>query len=161
MLCVIIARWNSYLNEYRDARLGIWESEYPTQGAMWNFVDNHVPAAATLAYSNLFLIYPLHGFDDQRRLIYAPVRHGASISTLVLPDRISDADLNQKAIDAANSLADPLAWKQNLRAAGAKYFIVGLGSDAPEIAWARADPAHFVKLFEDADSAVYRIEGLH
>jgi hypothetical protein len=153
-------RWNHYLDEYREARPGIWASEYPTQGAMWNFVNKRVSATATVAYSNQFMIYPLYGFDERRNVVYAPVRGGASVSTLIFPERISDVDLNQKAIDGANAPADPLAWKQNLRAVGADYFAVGLGTNAPEIAWADADPVHFVRVFENADAVVYRIEGL-
>jgi len=65
------------------------------------------------------------------------------------------------AIAAANAPADLKVLKQNLRAAGAEYFVVGLGSNAPEIAWADADTTQFFKLFENADSAVYRIDGLH
>jgi hypothetical protein len=153
-------RWNQYLNEYRDARLGIWESVYPTRGAMWSFVDKHLPPTATVAYSNQFMVYPLYGFDEHRSVIYATVRPSASVSTLIFPTRISDADLNQKAIDAANAPADPLAWKQNLGAARADYFVAGRETNAPEIAWADADPAHFVRIFENVDSVVYRIAGL-
>jgi hypothetical protein len=157
---LIGVRWNHYLDEYKNARLGIWESAYPTQGAMWSFVDKHLPMTATVAYSNQFMVYPLYGFEGRRSVTYVPIRGGASVSTLILPERISDTDLNQKAIDAANGPADPRSWKENLRAAGANYFAVGIGTNAPEIAWADADPAHFVRIFGNADYLVYRIDGL-
>ena len=72
MIGLIGVRWNYSVDEYRDVRLGIWESVYPMQGEMWSFVDKHLPTTATVAYSNQFMVYPLYGFDERRSVIYAP-----------------------------------------------------------------------------------------
>jgi hypothetical protein len=158
LMCVIGLRWNYYLDEYRDSRMGIWETEYPAQAAMWSFVDNHVPPDVTVAYSNQFMIYPLYGFRERRKVTYAPVRQDASISSLSFPAKVSDIELNQIGMDAANLGGDPLAWKQNMRAIGAEYLVVGRWQFAPEFRWAEADPSHFVKVFQNADSVVYRVD---
>lgn len=159
--CVIFVRWDGYLNEYRKARLASWKAVYPSQAAMWEFVEKNVSPQATIAYSNQFMIYPLYGFGENRRVVYAPVREDTWISNLVFPAGIADTDLNRAASNAANSPADLAAWKRNLRETGAEYLTVGRADDAPEIAWADGDPAHFRKIFAGADFTVYRIRGLH
>jgi len=154
-------RWGDYEREYRDARLGVWDSVYPAQGTVWRFVNQNVPKTATIAYSNQFMIYPLYGFDLGRKVVYAPVRDRAVVSNLAFAGTVSDANLFQKSIDAANEPADMSAWRRNLRASDAQYLVVGRSSNAPEIGWAEGDPGHFVRLFFNAEAVVYRIEGVH
>jgi hypothetical protein len=161
LFIVIRINWNVYLSQYRDSRDLVWQAVYPPEGELWVYVDENIPTSATIAYSNQFMIDPLYGFDLKRHVVYAPVRAKASVSTLVFPDRVSDTDLFQKAIEAANVQADPLAWRENLKAAAAQYLVVGLQNNAPEIRWASADPLHFVKLFANEEAAVYRIQGLY
>ncbi len=158
-LLVLIFRWPHYLGEYKAARFQFWSATYPDQSPAWQFVDEHVPAGATIAYSNEFMIYPLYGFDISRRLVYAPIRKRASIAELRFDGDVSAENLFQKAGEAANANPDPLAWRQNLAATAAGYLF--LGPHAPERAWANADAAHFQKLFEDANALVFRIRGLN
>jgi hypothetical protein len=155
-----IVRWRSYLGEYEDVRSAYWFIVYPSHGALWSFVDDNIPTDATIAYSNQFMIYPMFGFDCQRRLIYAPVRAGASIANLVFPDRVPDDEFFTRSMDAANSPADPAAWVQNLRASEAQYLVVGVGKKAPEIGWADADSSHFKRIFANDEAVVYRIDWL-
>jgi len=157
-LC-LFARWNRYLGEYRDARFAAWQAVYPTHAVVWNLLDNYVPQTATIAYSNQFMIYPMYGFEYQRRVVYAPVRAGASVANLPFPERISDGEFFLRSMDAANIPADPVAWKRNLRAVAANYLVVGVGKNAPEVAWAESDSAHFTKIFANEQAAVYRIDG--
>jgi hypothetical protein len=160
MLLDLCAHWSRYLGEYRDARFAAWGAIYPSHAVIWRLLDSYVPQSATIAYSNQFMIYPMYGFEYHRRVIYAPVRAGASVANLPFPERISDGEFFIRSMDAANVPADPVAWKRNLRAAAAQYFVVGLGKKAPEVDWAESDPAHFEKMFVNQQAAVYRIDGL-
>jgi hypothetical protein len=157
---VIVAGWNDHLIEYRNARMASWQRVYPAQAAAWDFVDRNLPAAATIAYSNQFMIYPLYGFDGRRRVICAPVRRGAAVANLDFPPRMSGDDLNQQATDAANAPADQADWMRNLRNVRAQYLTIGLTSRAPEVAWANADPAHFTRIFANSGFVIYRIKRL-
>jgi 4-amino-4-deoxy-L-arabinose transferase-like glycosyltransferase len=161
LFLVLVFRWDSYIYKYRQGRFDYWDAVYPTHAAAWRFVDQQVPDAATLAYSNQFMIYPLHGFDGRRRVLYAPVRSGASVSGLAFPDRVTDSEISNDATSAANAPADHGQWLANLRASGAEYLLVGVERDSeqpgPEVAWADGDPAQFTKIFANEEAAVYRI----
>jgi hypothetical protein len=161
VLAIVGYGWTDYLHEYQTARMDIWKSVYPTQAAAWDFVDRNLPQAATIAYSNQFMIYPLYGFECRRNVIYAPVRAGASVSNLAFPAQISDADLNLAAARSANAPSSESAWLDNLRACRAEYFIVGLGDGAPEVGWAETDRAEFTRIFINSDLAIYRISRIH
>jgi hypothetical protein len=159
-LLVLCWQWGGYVAEYRDSRSEFWRAGYPSHAVVWSFVDEHVPADATIAYSNQFMVYPLYGFQYTRRVVYAPVRSGASVANLRFPSRLGDGEFFIRSMDAANSPADQGAWMRNLRAAGAQYLLVGVGKGAPEIEWAERDSAHFRRLFANEQAVVYRIEGL-
>jgi hypothetical protein len=160
LLLYLGAHWSRYLGEYRDTRFAAWQAVYPSHAPVWNFLDHYVPQTATIAYSNQFMIYPMYGFEYQRRLIYAPVRAGASVANLVFPQRILDSDFFVRSMEAANVPADPAAWRRNLRAAAAQFLVVGVGKKAPELGWAESDLSHFKKMFANDQAAVYRIDGL-
>jgi hypothetical protein len=161
VLAIVGYGWTDYLHEYQTAMMDILKSVYPTQAAAWDFVDRNLPQAATIAYSNQFMIYPLYGFECRRNVIYAPVRAGASVSNLAFPAQISDADLNLAAARSANAPSSESAWLDNLRACRAEYFIVGLGDGAPEVGWAETDRAEFTRIFINSDLAIYRISRIH
>jgi hypothetical protein len=160
-LLVVFAKWPRFIQEYRDNRFEYWQSVYPTHADVWSFVDSHIPTTATIAYSNQFMIYPLYGFEYTRPVVYAPVRAGASVSTLKFPDQMQDSEFFNDSMHAANTLADQTAWLKNLRASGAQYLVVGSGirtpETGPELAWANADPTHFTKIFANEQATVYRI----
>ena len=79
---------------------------------------------------------------------------------LVFPAATSDSDLFSEATGSANAPAEISGWRENLVASGAKYLVVGRVTGAPEVAWAEADSAHFVKVFDSDEAAVYRIVDL-
>jgi hypothetical protein len=161
LFLLVVAQWPRYVREYRDGRFNFWQAVYPTHGPVWEFVDANIPAGATIAYSNQFMTYPLCGFEHRRRVVYAPVRAGASVSNLVFPDRLTDGEFFNVSLHAANVRADRSAWLANLRATGAGYLLVGADprtpEAAPELDWAEADPEHFTRLFANEQAAVYRI----
>jgi len=157
VFAAIIFHWNAYLSDYRDSRMAVWQSIYPGPGEMWNFASDHIPADVTIAYSNQFMIYPLYGFDQQRNVVYAPVRRGATVSTLTIATNANETDLNELATRAANVNADLAAWRENLRSTGAQYLVIGNQTNAPEFAWASVDSADFQKIFQNSAAAIFRI----
>jgi len=157
VFAAIVFHWNAYLSDYRDGRMAVWQSIYPSPGEMWNFAADHIPPDATIAYSNQFMIYPLYGFDERRRIVYAPVRRGATVSTLPIPHDANETDLNELAARAANFDPDFSAWRENLSATGAQYLVIGNQTNAPEFAWASADSADFQKIFQNSATAIFRI----
>ena len=66
--------WAAYLMQYQEGLFlggAAWDNVYPRERPLWEFVNQQIPADATVAYTNLYLIYPLQGFSLQRRVVYA------------------------------------------------------------------------------------------
>ena len=71
--------WNDYASDYRKAPEQNWlhpQSQYRDVAGAWDFVRNHIPPDATLAYANLYLVHPLMGFTLDRPIVYAPTAPG-------------------------------------------------------------------------------------
>ncbi len=158
--------WTPYLREYQDMRHGNasgYSMEFPQEEPLWQFVDEHLPANATVAYTNLYLISPLQGYDLHRQLVYVPTRAGVRlISDLPwLGDRLSGEKLIPAAALATVASADREVWLENLKASGAAYLIVGRGGVVgipPEAAFAANDPRNFHPLFQCDRGWVYAVE---
>jgi hypothetical protein len=126
---------------------------------LWSFVNEKVPEDGVVAYSNQFMIYPMYGFENRRRLVYAPVRRGESIAALIFSDPVPDGKIPEMATAAADADGDEKVWRGNLAAAGARYLVIGAGFNPPEIGWAGADPTGFKLLYRNGAGAGYGIVG--
>lgn len=157
--------WPAYLQNYeRDlySDASAWDTVYPPEQGLWRFVDQHIPPDATVAYTNLYLIYPMQGFSLSRRLVYAPTRPGMhAVADLPwLGDHLSGEVIVTATARATVANADETFWLKNLRQTSAEYLVVGRGGvlgSAPEGAFADDDSKHFRKLFEGAAGSVYAI----
>ncbi len=158
--------WPAYVQQYHQSVFSDgagWDIVYPPEKVLWKFVDEQIPQDATVAYTNLYLIYPMQGFSLSRRLVYAPTRPGVrAIADLPwLGDGLSGEELVSAADRATVAEADRLVWLENLRRISAGYLIVGkegvLGWP-PEAGFAAQDLGRFHKLFENERGAVYRID---
>jgi len=150
--------WPAYLADYRAAIPALWYIAYGPKGDLWTFADQNIPASATLAYANQFMIYPLFGFDHRRKVIYAPLVSKLSIRDLTMPPHLSGEQIADAATAAANRVVDRDAWLRHLADAGAQYLLVGADGRPPEADLARDDPRHFRQIFQNEAGLVYRID---
>ena len=151
------------LSGYRQVLFAGWDLNYPQYRPLWQYVAEHVPPDARLAYTNLYIVYPLQGFTQDRRVFYAPTRPG--VHTLAdlpwLGDRLPGERLVAAAVNATAANADRATWLQNLREQSAQYLLIGKGSplpSPPEAAFAAGDSKHFKKLYESNAGVLYAIE---
>jgi hypothetical protein len=158
--------WAASVRTYTSSMLlpgSGWDLSYPAARPMWKLVAEHVPPDATVAYANLYMVYPLQGFTLDRRVVYAPTRPGVrSMADLPwLGDRLPGEQLVPAAIRATVANPDRAVWLNNLRQLGAEYLIVGkegLVADPPEALFAGGDPKAFHKIFENEGGVVYAID---
>jgi hypothetical protein len=161
--------WSAYCRDTRESIYdegGGYAVEYPDPNRLWRFVNENIPADATVAYTNAYLIYPLQGPLLNRRLIYVPTRPG--IKTIAdlgwLGRHLSGEKLIPAALRATVAAPDRATWLANLQTSGAGYLVIGQGGVIgipPEDAFAAADPRKFHPLFEGPAGKIYRIESRH
>jgi hypothetical protein len=161
-------QWHAYVDQYRALRQPVWASErgYPREAGVWKFVDEQTPPDATIAYANMYFVYPYYGADFRRHVEYAPVRRGLR-DFLHFPrmgNRVPGDLIVQTMTKVMDSDADRATWMKNLRAMHAQYLVVaknetdrGLDADPPELKFAAAGKL-FSKNYEDGYGIVYRIE---
>jgi hypothetical protein len=158
--------WTASIEAYRAATFiagSGWDLSYPQIRPLWQFIADHVPADARLAYANMYLVYPLQGISLDRRVVYVPTRPGVqSIADLPwLGDHLPGERLVPATVNATVASADRSTWLDNLHATGAQYLVIGkLGSitSPPEETFASEDSHSFRKLFENDAGIVYAIE---
>jgi hypothetical protein len=139
--------------------------KYPELNPLWRFVNENIPGNATVAYTNLYLIYPLQADAMGRRLTYAPTKAGvASIADLGwLGSHLSGEKLVLATNRATVADADRAVWLSNLTRTGAGFLIVGKGGllgVPPEAQFAKSDPKHFQLIFDGVGGWVYQIKGM-
>jgi hypothetical protein len=163
-LCIVsYINWRAYCRDYFQSLYdthGLYAADYPDLFPLWQFVDRHLPPDTTVAYTNLYLIYPMQGPTLRRRMVYAPVRSDIqSIADLHgLGSGLSGEHLVPGAIAATNRSPQRLQWLANLRHTNAQFLVIGnVGGIAPEAAFAETDPAHFKRLFTSPAGSVYEI----
>jgi hypothetical protein len=168
---VAYVQWHAYVEQYRALRQAVWSGDrgYPREAGVWKFVDEQTPANASIAYANMYFVYPFYGPDLRRHVDYAPVRRGLH-DFLHFPrmgDRVPGDLIVQRMTRVMDSDADQATWLQNLRNMHADYLVVaknesdrGLDADPPELRFAGADKRVFSKMYEDGYGAVYRINAL-
>jgi hypothetical protein len=158
--------WAASLGAYRQLLFSGWDLNYPHDRPLWQFVAEHVPADATLAYTNLYIVYPLQGFTQDRRVVYAPTRPGVRTPADLpwLGDHLPGEQLVAAAVQATAANPDRATWLQNLQTTSdraVQYLVIGKDhplASPPEAAFAAGDPKHFKKLFENEAGILYAIE---
>jgi hypothetical protein len=155
----VYVEWTAYCRAYQ-ATLHVpgsgYDQNYAEEEQLWRFVDGHVPADATVAYTNLYMTYPLYGLDLHRHLFYAPTRRGVrTIADLPwLGARLSGEKLVPAAVQATTTSPDRNAWLENLKASDAKFLVIGHG-DTPEAALAKENPRQFKLIYDGPGGQVY------
>jgi hypothetical protein len=155
-------RWSAYTRSHAaqwTADVTVWTFQYPAEQPLWRFVNQHVPVDATVAYADLYLVYPLQGSTLRRRLVYAPTRRGVRTPADLpyLGDHLPGERLVAAADAATVADPDPATWRANLRQLGADYLVVGRTAAGPEVAWAAADPSRFRLLFTSPGGVVFAV----
>jgi hypothetical protein len=161
--------WHAYVDDYRRTRFNDWVTvHYPFHAPLWKWVDENVPANATLAYANTYFVYPYYGFDFTRRVVYAPVRRDLHDFEHFprMGDRVPGDLIVRRMTEVMNEGPDLATWLDNLSKLGAEYMIVmkhdpdnpDLARDPPEFKLAGEKPGVFVPIYQDDAGMVYRIE---
>jgi len=156
--------WKAYCRDYRQTMFDVgtgYAREYPDSNPLWQFVNEKIPADATVAYTDMYFSYPLQCIALQRRLVYCPTRPGVkSIADIGwLGSNLSGEQLVPAAIRATVASPDRAVWLANLRETGAKYLIVGKGGLVgipPEAAFASGDVDRFSLIFEGPAGWIYQ-----
>ncbi len=158
---VAYVQWTAYARDYvaQWSEDGSAWSVYP-DWPLWQFVNHTVPADATVAYADLYLVYPLQGPQLRRRLAYAPTRRGVRTPADLpwLGGHLSGERLVTLTDKATVADPDGAMWRANLQGLGAQYLVIGHAAAGPEAAWAAADPAHFRPLFAGPAGWVYAVD---
>jgi hypothetical protein len=162
--------WEAYVQSYRDNSTAGWideRSAYMPLARGWAYVRTEIPADQRLAYANAYFVYPLYGFDLDRRTEYVPLRGNLkNIKDLPrLPGKLTGEQIEPAIVHATISDPDRDVWMKRLRESGATVLFVGKRpltespdeSPPPELTFAEQDPAHFQLVFNNTEAAVYRI----
>jgi hypothetical protein len=152
-------QWNGYLVTYRQSAPAYWQLVYGDLGQLWAQLDADAPPDCTVAYANQFMIYPLYGFDQKRRVLFVPPAGAQKIQGLNLGGRLSGEQIALAAATAVNSDFDKTAWLKNLAQIHAQYLIAATG--APEISAADSVPEEFHPIFRNAGGVIYQIDPTH
>jgi hypothetical protein len=167
----VFVHWHAYVTAQRTVSTEFWANQqlsaYAPLGQAWRFVRDDLPPDATLAYANTFYVYPLYGFDLNRKVLYAPmrarVRHIHDLMRITEPlsgERIVPAVVRQTGLNS-----DQRAWISNLRNQGVRYVLIAkadlTGSTEPEapieLTFAEQSPKQFRRIFENDSAAVYEL----
>ena len=160
--CAIYIYWNAIVVAARQTDIAGMRVPYPDKVGMWGYIRDHVPADASIAYTNLVFTRPLMGFDYTRPVFYIPTRDGVRDYS-DLPnsrDRVTDEQIRGFVADLLTQNPDETMWRENLLHSNANYLLIGRQSvlaDPPEKAFADHDPAHFALEFVDDFGQLYRI----
>ena len=154
--------WPGYVIAYRDAARATWLSEKGHAAELWAWVDKNIPPDATVAYTNLYMIHPLLGFDHRRTLAYAPTRPGVHAYHDLPPSRrrVSDQQIRALVAELLTQDANRGTWLANLATIHPQYLIVGhqdVLARPPEQEFADHEPQRFEKMREMNAGTVYRV----
>ena len=157
--------WRAYCVDYlttQHVARSAYDRVYHEPNQLWRWVSENVPADATVAYSNLYLVYPLQGPALRRHMVYAATRPGiAGLSDLPwLGDHLPGEAIVPAACDATVCFADRSTWIENLRRLRCSYLVIGHGGATeipPEAHFAASLPGIFDKTFDSSAGTIYRI----
>jgi hypothetical protein len=157
--------WTAYCRDYRESLFDTgsgYDVEYPQLNRLWRFANKNLPADATIAYTNMYLIYPLENDSMKRKLVYVPTR--PDVKTIADLGWIGNDLSGEQLVPAAvrTTIASPncAVWLQNLKSVGAKYLIIGKGGSIkvpPEAEFAVSDPSHFHSVYNGPAGSIYQV----
>ena len=159
---LIFVFWHSTLEGFRFTSIPGWSQQYPENANLWKYIDEHVPADAQMAYTNLVFTRPLLRFSYTRRVVYIPTRAGVRNYHDLPSGRqlVPDEGIREFVAKLLTDSPDERQWREKLLASGVEYLLVGRQSvlpNPPEEAFADNDPAHFHVEFKHAAGILYRI----
>ncbi len=159
-------QWAAFCRHYPEQWTdgAAWAVQYPGDQPLWRAVTERVPAEATVAYADSFLVYPLQGPGLGRRIGYAPTRRGVRTPADLpwLGDHLSGGRLVAAATAATVADPDETTWLDNLRRIGAGYLVVGQGGGGRrpiEVTWADADARHFRPVYAGPGGWIFAVVG--
>jgi len=161
-LAWIFVYWHAILVGSRASMIEGFREPLPDQYPMWKYIEQNVPADASIAYTNLVFTRPLMGFDYSRRVFYIPTSAGVQNYHDLANSRVRVTDQEIRAFVAKLLTASPDhdLWLSNLLRSDAQYLLVGRQSvltDPPEKTFAETDPAHFLRIYDAASGTLYQI----
>jgi hypothetical protein len=159
---VVFVGWKAYLQQCRANPPIFWGHVYPRNAAAWSFIAENVPADATLAYTNTYLVYPLYDPSFRRRVVYVPARSDVCdfAHLPIFPSPLPGEKIEAAFAHVLHENPDADRWRKRLLDSGAQFFYAdrtGPEGEAPEMDFADGDPAHFMRLFRDEGGAIYRV----
>jgi len=132
---------------------------------MWAFVRDQ-PRGEPVAYSNTHFVYPLYGFELDRRIEYVPTRSGL-VSWTDLPPlhrALPGEQIQHAVVEALTDQSDREQWLGRVLASGARFLFIGKGdlsgganATPPELHFARDDAEHFIFRIENEAAAIFEI----
>jgi hypothetical protein len=163
LLCQqVYVYWPSYVTGCRQTKPAFWKQQYNEFAGAWKYVNENIPATATIAYANTYLLYPLYGMPPARRLLYVPVRpdvsdflHLPSFSHPV-PGEAVDKTFSELLCEGS----DHETWLHRLLDSKADYLFIARAqavADPPELGFARADSQHFTQVYSDDGAVIYQV----
>lgn len=151
---------------YAPPEASIYPLSYGSEGSGWAWVAEATrEAPATIACAGTGgRVFPLFGEGLRNRVLYVPVRSGPERLVHeygVHYDRPTPLIPFEQAEEVLRREPDPLAWRERLERRGVRFlFVTGTernGAPLLERTWADADPSRFQVVFQDGDTAVYRV----
>jgi len=152
--------WRVYARSVVETATTVWPNQYGPIGQAWIAARDELPANATIAYANTYLIYPLYGSRLERRVLYAPVRSG-EITFADLPnlgDRVPQSRIVETVTAAMNQGADEATWLNNLNRLGVTDLFIAKherSENPPELQFTRDHPELFQLEFENDAASIY------
>lgn len=166
--CVIAALFayvytDATINQYASDTETAWQQQYGPIGEAWTFVREHVPADATVAYTNTYFLYPLMGFNGQRKMVYAPCRPGVErLADLPkFPRPVAGEEMAEMVGRVTTSGAERELWMKNLRKSEAKYLFIlkkGVVVETPEEQFVRDNASEFKKVFMNEAGEIFLVK---
>jgi hypothetical protein len=154
--------WSSYTQACVAEKPKFWERQYAGFAGSWKYVNENLPATATIAYANTYLLYPLYGTPPARRLLYVLVRRDVS-DFLHLPEfgrPVPGEEVDQRFSQMLCEKPDREIWLRRLLDSKAEYLFIARSQAVdhpPELEFAAGDPEHFMQIYSDDGAAIYQV----
>jgi hypothetical protein len=155
--------WGVYVERCRLDYRFLWAQAYSADGLgpAWDWIDRHASPDDIIAYTGTPMIYPLMGFDLNRRVVYIPIRRG--IDDFAHLPRISSqplagSEIITRTVETYRKTPDRTWWLTGLSRRGVRYLLVISPGGQPEIEsqWAQAD-SNFRLAFRSGSTNVYAV----
>jgi hypothetical protein len=166
----VYTTWPGFMQEARRQPGPTWamEESYGAGGEAWEFVRDDLPPEDPLAYTNTYLLYPLYGFELNRRVFYVPGRPNLHhLHDLPRFDEPTTGEsIPRRVVPLTNRGFDADYWIAQMRKSGAMYIFIGKQDLSapeksfapPELQIARSHPEVFGQVFDNQAAAIFQIK---